>query len=230
MCHARLPQNHIRCIPTVLATVLIVLVGGSTARSALVTIGFDEVPSTPGIFTGPVTEKGFVYSSVGNAYGLFSSPYYGNPGPEMEATALLPDYYVDDAGVLQLVGLTPGQPFQFLGMDIAQREGNPSATHTIRVEGFFQGSLLGTEDFITPRSDQGSTNSPYITVTPIGPLSDTVIDRLLIHLPGKSNASESVYFYTRLDNIQLNVIPAPGALSLTLCGLFALTMKRRRGK
>ena len=230
MCHTHLLQPAARCPIAISLAALLVLVGASSAGASAVIIGFDGVPSDPGIFTGPVTENGFTYSSVGNVNGLFSSPIYGNPGAEMEATALLPDYYVDDAGILRIVGATTGQSFQFLGMDIAQREIDPTAAHTVRVEGFFLGSLVGIEDFTTPKSDQGSINSPYSTVLPAGLLSGKVVDELLIHLPGRSNAGENIYFYTRLDNIQLNAVPVPGALSLVACALLGMGFRRRTGR
>jgi hypothetical protein len=212
-----------------LLVALIAFVSASPAEASPITIGFNGVPSGPGIFVGPVTENGFVYSSVGYVNGLFSSPIYGNPGAEMEATALLPDHYVDDAGILQFVSATAGQSFQFLGMDIAQRDTDPTATHTIRVEGFFQGSLMGTEDFTTPMSDEGSTNSPYMTVAPTAGLSGIIVDELLVHLPGRSNAGSQIHFYTRLDNVQLevNAIPAPAALPLAACALLGMVLQQR---
>lgn len=206
--------------------VVAIMLGSPTWGNAA-TIGFDGLSSS-GVFVGPVTEMGFEYSSVGDPLGLFSDISYGNPKPEMEAAALFTSYYPGyDAGILQIIGSTLGQSFIFSGMDIAQTEADPTTSHTITVDGYLEGSLVGAEYFDTPKSDKGSIHSPYITVAPDDVLSNAVIDKLLIHLPGRNDQS-TVWFFARVDNIQLNPTPEPATILLLATGLIGLGMFRKK--
>lgn len=187
------------------------------ACAGIISIGFDGF-STSGQFTGSQVEDGFNYSPFGSG-GLFADVSIGNPAPEMEALAAL------GGGILRIVSVTPGQPFLFRGMDIAERDFQ-RLLRTITVEGFLNGMSVASEIFDPLLPPVGSAFGSYLTVFPVAGLQFATVDELRVSLPGES--SNQVFFLTRVDNIRLEAIPEPSTFVLMGVGVAVLGFTRRR--
>jgi hypothetical protein len=188
----------------------------STFPALANTITFDTAPL--GIFTGPVTESGFTYSTLSG--GLFVNAF-GNPGQDMEGREAV------GGGVLEVVSASGGD-FNFNAVDFAANSSDTATSQTLQVEGLLGASVVGIDEYTLP------SNSIYVTEA-----ASVLAGKTLSELEITLNAGTTPAIFTeRIDNLVLTVsVPAPsigrGLPALLAIGgawILHLVFLRLRGK
>jgi hypothetical protein len=206
--------------PLVLLTAAASVVGSPSAAN---TITFETAALGTG-FTGPITEDGFTYSSSSGAL-LINA--FGNPAHDAEGNAL------SGGGVLKIVSAS-NDDFNFGALDFSAFDLSGTGSQTLKVEGFFDGSSVGVDQYtlantsvFNPRYDNWTSEAASV-------LAGKSLSELDITLNASISGSGSL-FNESVDNVALTPVPAavPEASSLALLGVAVAAMcfgrvRRRR--
>ena len=174
-----------------------------------------------GVFTGPVTEDGFTYSTLSG--GLFVTQS-GNPGHDLEGLSTV------GGGVVKIVSATGGD-FNFNALDFAAFNILGTGSQTLKVEGFLGGSSVGLDQYtlantkvFNPKYDNWTTEAASV-------LAGKSLSELDITLNASTAGSGSL-FSENMDNVvltpELAQVPEPGSLALLGAGILTLGLIRRR--
>jgi len=192
------------------AALAITLVGPAFADP--VTIGFDGAID----LSAPVTESGFVYS-------VYSGDLLLAGGAVVGLTL------TGGGGVLEIVSATPGETFDYVGVDfgVSSSTTGSGRTLTLSVEGLLGGSMVATDSYDL------SVDTPSAQTEDAVNLAGIPVDELLIYLP-VNNTYFGGFDLSAIDNLRLNTssasaeVPEPGTLALLGCGLLGPAFLRRR--
>jgi hypothetical protein len=211
-----------RHLAAVSAVAAIVVASPSFAN----TITFDSASYTGAGFAGSVTENGFTYSTLSGALVV---NLYGNPGHDMEGLS------VGGGGVLKVVSASGGD-FTFNGLDFSAYNQSGSGSQTLQVEGFLNGSLVGTGQYTLSNTSVYSPMYPTWTTEAASILAGVTISEL--DIPLNAGIVGGNAFHQNIDNIVLTpvaapapaigVLPAPASFALLAAGLLGLGLGHRR--
>jgi len=181
--------------------------------------------ASQGVFTGPVTEDGFTYSTLSG--GLFIN-HFGNPGKDAEGNQSL------GGGVLKIV-LATGGDFNFNALDFAAFDLFRPGSQTLSVEGFIGGSSVGVDQYtLANTSDISKGTYANWTTEAASALAGKTISELRISLTA-SSAGTGFTFGENVDNVVLTplqaAVPEPSTLTLLSIALIgAIAVRSRRGR
>lgn len=200
----------------------LVLAAGATALATAlagpafagpVTITFDGA----GDLSAPVTESGFVYS-------VDSGDLLAAGGGVVARTTL-----TGGGGVLKIVSATPGETFDYLGVDfgVSSSTTGSGRSLTLSVEGLLGGSMVATDSYTL------SVDTLSVQTENAANLAGSPVDELLIDLPVNVTFFGG-FDFSDIDNLRLNTlnaptgVPEPGTLALLASALVGLVFLRRR--
>ena len=177
-----------------------------------------------GSVVGSTVEQGFKYSALSG--GLWRSDHEGSPAPDLESDALAdcPACASGFGGVVQVVTVN-GADFLFESVDIAKTSirGNQFAgPQSIKFTGFWQGSVVGVDQFTT-----SAENFVWTTQAPVE-IKDLILDELQIRLEGIETPVE--FGFLAIDSLVVTAVPEPstlGAMFIAI-GLFFTAPSRRK--
>jgi hypothetical protein len=210
-----------------LAVVAAVAVSALASPSFANKITFESASYNGAGFAGSVTENGFTYSTLSGALVV---NLYGNPGHDMEGLS------VGGGGVLKVVSASGGD-FTFNGLDFSAYDQSGSGSQTLQVEGFLNGSLVGTDQYTLSNTSVYSPMYPNWTTESGSVLAGITISELDIPLNAGGIVGVNA-FHQNIDNVVLTpaaapapaigVLPAPASLALLAVGLLGLSLGHRR--
>jgi hypothetical protein len=161
-----------------------------------------------GVFTGPVTENGFTYSTLSGS--LFVSPF--GTGHDAEG------FQSAGGGVLKIVSATGGN-FNFNALDFAAFDFSGTGSQTLKVEGFLGGSSVGVDQYTLANTKIFDPKYGNWTTEAASALAGKTISEFDITL-NASNAAGSIS-NENIDNVVLTPVLAqvPEPASLALLGV-----------
>ena len=136
--------------------------------------GYHLRDRAPGFgFAGPVTEDGFIYSTLSGALFVTGG---GNPGQDMEGDAVL------EGGVLDIVAAGSPADFMFSGLDYAAFDSSGTGSQTLTVVGLLGGSVVGADNYRLDNTDVSFPTYANWTTELASNLAGKTIDALHITL------------------------------------------------